>query len=68
VFKNLVVAGDVLKRLDAGAKATRGRAESFTGLEWRLFIEITQRGQSQQISADGQTQRSYVDRDLLLAD
>jgi hypothetical protein len=68
VFKSLVVAGDVLQRLDAGAKATRGKTESFSGLEWRLFIEITQRNQARHASADGQSLKSYVDRDALLAD
>lgn len=68
VWRTLVVRGDILRLLDTGAKRVRGERESFTGLEWRLFVEITQRTQSQQLSDDGTTLRSFVDRHELLAD
>lgn len=60
VWHNLTLGGDVLARLDAGAKEVRGPRQSFEGLEWRLLVEITQREQRGGLS--------YVDRDKLLAD
>lgn len=69
LWNNLTLSGDVLARLDDGAKAVRGETESFSGLEWRLFVEITQR-----TNKDGKTaptdgvHPSFVDRDALLAD
>lgn len=68
VWKRLVLNADVLERLDAGAKAVRGPTESFHGLEWRLFVELTQREQAGQRSDDGGRFRSYVDRDAVLLD
>lgn len=59
VWKSLVLSGDLLERLDHGAKEVRGPTQSFDGLDWRLFMEITLRYQR----AQG---RSFVDRDGLL--
>lgn len=68
VWKRLVLNADVLERLDAGAKEVRGPTESFHGLEWRLFVELTQREQAGQRTDDGGRFRSYVDRDAVLLD
>jgi hypothetical protein len=61
VWTSLVLGGDILQRLDDGAKKVRGPRESFTSLDSRLLMEITLRLQRK----DG---RSYVDRDALLID
>ncbi len=62
VLHRLVLKGDALERLDAGAKEARGAAEKFHPLDWRLFLEVTQTVQATQ---EG---RSFVDREALLED
>jgi hypothetical protein len=62
VLHRLVLKGDALERLDAGAKEARGAAEKFHPLDWRLFLEVTQTVQATQGG------RSFVDREALLQD
>ena len=68
VWFRMALSGDVLERLDAGARAARGPREGFSGLDARLFIEVTQRVQHGQRTPDDARFLSYVDRDALLAD
>jgi hypothetical protein len=67
---SIVVDAEVLDRLDRGAKVARGATESFTALDWRLWMEVTLRVQSSEhhISQDGASLNSYVDRTALLVD
>lgn len=68
VWNRLVLNADVLDRLNAGAKSARGASESFHGLDWRLFVEVTQTVQTGQRSEDGSRFRSFVDRKAVLED
>lgn len=58
--RRLVLSGNVLSRLDAGAKAARGPLESFEPLDFALFLKITQTVQHRHGG------RSYVDVAQLL--
>lgn len=67
VWGALVLDGDVLGRLEAGAKRERGERQGFQSIDWALFMEITQHTQAGQVSSDGRSLKSYVDRDDFLA-
>jgi hypothetical protein len=58
--RRLVLSGDILVRLDAGAKVARGPSESFEPLDFALFLKITQTIQRPHGS------RSFVDVAQLL--
>lgn len=68
IGSSLVMSAEVLDRLDHGSKIVRGPTQGFTSQDFRLWMEITQRTQADQPSADGLSLRSYVDRDALLRD
>lgn len=67
----LALDGSVVKRLDDGSRAVRGTMHRLNPLDHALFLELTQRVQSQQVAAldnGGPSLWSYVYRDAFLAD
>jgi hypothetical protein len=61
VFKATFLNADILGALDTAAKRVRGRSESFTGLDWRLFNEVL-------LTRQTEIGLSYVEREALLKD
>lgn len=67
----LALDGSVVKRLDDGSRAIRGKSHGLNPLDHALFLELTQRVQSQQVAAldnGGPSLWSYLYRDDFLAD
>lgn len=62
VFNALCLGGDVLARLDSGAKKLRGK---LLHLDFALFLEIAQTQQQRSKGPDGQP-LSYVNRDAFI--
>lgn len=66
VWGALVVSGDVLQRLEDGAKQERGKGQGFRPIDWALFLELTQTTQAQQLADNLQSLCSYIDRDAFI--